>query len=222
MVPETGAHISYPLLSPGTQSTPWSSPANFAVGPTTDLYFPVPPHPGPLALVDDAQLPEASSAPVVVETVTLANWSLWLILFKTSIDFSSVLLNYQSRSLNLVPFAGYARGNAREMLDNFVVFVPLGLLLGINLKRTSFWRKLSFVFLFSVTAEVMQFVLAIGTSDITDVATNTLGGLFGLALYDVSKKYVENEKLDQCIIAAITALLLFFLFLRFLVFKVRY
>jgi glycopeptide antibiotics resistance protein len=145
----------------------------------------------------------------------------WLVLFKFSLDVPSVL-HYQMRSLNLIPFAGFSQGNSREMIDNFVVFVPLGLLLGVNLKRTTFWRKLAYVFFFSVMAEVIQFVLAIGTTDITDVITNTLGGLFGLMLYGVSDKFVDNKKLERFIVVTGTILLILLILLRFLVFKVRY
>ena len=44
----------------------------------------------------------------------------------------------------------------------------------------SFGRKLLAVVALSVTYEVLQYVLAIGASDITDVITNTLGGAAGL------------------------------------------
>ncbi len=146
---------------------------------------------------------------------------LWLILFKTSTDFSSVLLHFQSRSLNLIPFAGYTQG-AREMLDNLVVFIPLGLLLGINFKHSSLWRKLAFVFGLSLAAEVLQYVLAIGATDITDVIMNTAGGLFGLALYALNSKYVGHKNLDRSIAVVVTVLLAMFLYLRFFVFHVRY
>jgi glycopeptide antibiotics resistance protein len=147
---------------------------------------------------------------------------LWLVLFKFSSDPFSVLANYQSRSLNLVPFAGYSPGNVREMVDNFIVFVPFGLLLGINLKHAGFGRKLAYIFMFSAIAEIMQFVFAIGTTDITDVITNTLGGLFGLAAYGLASKYVDNKILDWFIVITLAVLLIVFTLLRFLVFKVRY
>lgn len=146
---------------------------------------------------------------------------LWLVLFKFSYDLSSVLLDHQSRSLNLIPFAGASRG-LREMIDNFVVFIPFGLLLGVNLKQTGFWRKLAFIFSFSIAVEMLQFVLAIGTTDITDVITNTLGGLLGLILYDFSKKYVDNEKLDRFIVVTGMILLILLILFRVLVIRVRY
>jgi glycopeptide antibiotics resistance protein len=129
---------------------------------------------------------------------------LWLVLFKLSFDIPAVL-GHGTRSLNLVSFAGYAGGRS-EMITNLVVFIPLGLLLSINFKRTSFRRKLAFVFLLSVASEVVQYILAIGITDITDVITNTLGGFIGLALYSLTGKHVDNEKLDRFIVVAGTVL----------------
>lgn len=146
---------------------------------------------------------------------------LWLVLLKTSLDIASVL-DYQMRNLNLIPFVGASQGNTREMVDNLIVFIPLGLLLGVNFKRANFWRKLAFIFFFSLAAEVIQFALAIGTTDITDVIMNTSGGLLGLLIYDLTSKYVDSEKLNRCIVVVITVLLVALLLLRLLVLRVRY
>jgi len=146
---------------------------------------------------------------------------LWLILFKLSVDFSGVL-GHPLRSLNLIPFADYSRANSREMIDNLLAFIPLGVLLGLNLKRTGFWRKLSYLGLLSLVAEATQFGLAIGVSDITDVILNTLGGAVGLLLYGLGRRYVHTEKLDRSIVAVVTALLVVCILLRALVFQVRY
>jgi hypothetical protein len=50
---------------------------------------------------------------------------LWLVLFKFSIDLS-VIVDYQTRSVNLIPFADVSRHNLRETIYNFVVFIPFG------------------------------------------------------------------------------------------------
>jgi glycopeptide antibiotics resistance protein len=147
---------------------------------------------------------------------------LWLVLFKFSFDFSSVLLEYQSRSLNLIPFLGIFEGNSREMIDNFVVFVPFGLLLGVNFKQVNMWRKLAIICAVSVAFEILQYVLAIGTTDITDVITNTLGGFIGLLLYDLGKKYIDDQKLNRFIVVTGAVLLILLLLFRFFVIRVRY
>lgn len=147
---------------------------------------------------------------------------LWLVLFKVSSDPLSVLTTYQSRSLNLLPFAGYGAGGWREMIENLVVFVPLGLLLSINFKRLGIWQKLAYMFVFSVTVEIMQFVFAIGTTDVTDVIMNTLGGLLGVAAYGLVRKRMDSQKLNLVIVITLGVLLVAFTLLRFMVFRVRY
>lgn len=143
---------------------------------------------------------------------------LWLVLFKFSADPLSVLENYQSRSVNLVPLAGILR----EMVDNFIAFVPFGLLLAINFKHIGIWQNLMYICMFSIAAEATQFVFAIGTTDVTDVITNTLGGLFGLATYGLVRRYIDNRKLDAFILIILTILFVLFILLRLFVFKVRY
>lgn len=169
----------------------------------------------------------------ILKSTNMKSWSkaalvvyllflLWLVLFKSSVDVFSVILNYQTRGLNLIPFTDASRGNLSEMVSNFVIFVPLGLLLSANFKRTNIWLRLVYILAFSVAVEVIQFVLAIGVTDITDVIMNSLGGLLGLMLYRFSSKHINDKKLDQFIIITGTILLILFMYLRFLVFKVRY
>jgi glycopeptide antibiotics resistance protein len=142
-----------------------------------------------------------SKALLAAYTATL----LWLILFKFSAHIATVL-HYDTRSLNVVPFSK-SSGSSGEMIDNVLVFIPFGLLLSVNFKRLGLWRKLLVVFVFSLTAEVVQYIFAIGASDITDIITNTLGGLIGLMFYDLAGRHVRKESLDRFIVTAGIALL---------------
>ena len=108
------------------------------------------------------------------------------------------------------------------MVDNLVVFIPFGLLLGVVFKQTSFLRKLAYIFIFSLATEILQFVFAIGRTDITDVIANTFGGLAGLALYCLGKRYVNNRILDGFIVAVGAILLVTLLLLRVFMLKVQY
>ena len=136
---------------------------------------------------------------------------LWLILFKFSVHIAGVL-HYDRRSLNLVPFSK-ASGSSGEMLDNVLVFIPFGLLLGVNCKRLDFWRKILIVVVFSITVETLQYLFAIGASDITDVITNTFGGLVGLVAYELGSRHFRQKSLDRFIVVTGTAFLALFLFL---------
>lgn len=139
---------------------------------------------------------------------------IWLVLFKFSFHISKVL-NYHHRSLNLIPFAAPSIVNGEinfsEMIFNCIFFIPFGLLLSVNFKKIRFLPKLTFILVFSLTAELIQFIFAIGATDITDVITNTVGGFLGLKLYDLSNKYISTKKLDRVIISV--GALLFVLFI---------
>jgi glycopeptide antibiotics resistance protein len=161
----------------------------------------------------------------LLSKITLAIYALfllWLVLFKFSSNPISVLSNYQTRSLNLIPFVGTTQANFYQIIYNFVFFIPFGLLLSVNFKRTDFWRKLAYICVFSIAIEITQYIFAIGATDITDVITNTVGGLIGLLLYEAVTKRIESETLDRFVIVIGTVLLIVFVLLRTLVFRVRY
>ena len=152
---------------------------------------------------------------LVVYLVILA----WLILFKFSVHIASVL-HYDKRSLNFVPFSA-SSGSSSESFDNVLVFIPFGLLLSVNFKQLNFWSKLLVVLGASIGAETIQYIFAIGATDITDVMTNTLGGLIGLIGYDLSSRHVKQEKLDKFIVIA-GSILLGLLVLLLVVVEVRH
>ena len=129
----------------------------------------------------------------------------WLILLKFSVHIDSVL-HYDKRSLNFVPFS-HSSGSSRQSIENVLVFIPLGLLLSVTFKRLNFLSKLLIVLGASISAETIQYIFAIGATDITDVMTNTLGGLIGLIGYDLSSKYIDQESLDKFVIVAGSILL---------------
>lgn len=145
---------------------------------------------------------------------------LWIVVFKFSFNLSS-LLDCPTRNLNLIPFSHSSRANLRETILNGVVFVPFGLLLGLNLKRAIFWQRLAVVFVFSLAVEIIQLIFAMGTADTTDVITNTLGGFVGLLLYHVGDKNADSEQLDRFIVVAGTTLLLLFVLVRVFVLRLN-
>jgi glycopeptide antibiotics resistance protein len=144
---------------------------------------------------------------------------LWLVLFKFSYDPFALIRDFQTRSLNLIPFA-YARNS--EMIANVVAFIPFGVMLGVNFKQVLFKYKIAIIFAFSLAAEIIQYALAIGAADITDLIMNTLGGFTGLAGYVLVSEQTNDRYLDRCILIAGTLILLTILYLRIFVFIVRY
>jgi glycopeptide antibiotics resistance protein len=138
---------------------------------------------------------------------------IWLVLFKLKFDISSVL-HYRHRSLNLIPFGASKMVNGKtdfgEIILNCAFFIPFGLLLNVNFKKVGFLPKLTIILVFSLTAELLQYIFAIGATDITDVISNTAGGFLGLKLYELSNGYVSPKKLDSVIISVGTVLFVIF------------
>lgn len=143
---------------------------------------------------------------------------LWMVLFKTSVDIPGVFAVH-IRALVLVPFV---HSHLSEVIENVLLFIPLGFLVAMNFAAVRFLHKLGAIFVLSFLVETIQYIFSIGVSDITDVMTNTLGGFLGLALYRLGYKYIPKKLLDQFIITIILFLLGVMLFLRFFVFRVKY
>lgn len=144
---------------------------------------------------------------------------LWLVLFKFSYDPIAVLRDFQTRSLNLIPFT---RAQRSEMISNLVAFIPFGVMLGVNLKHVLCRYKIIAIFAFSLAVEIIQYALAIGVADITDIIMNTLGGVIGLAVYVGLGKHTNDRTLDGGILVVGTLILLAILYLRIFVFMIRY
>lgn len=134
----------------------------------------------------------------------------WILLLKLGVRFSYM----HERSFNLIPFS---KAHIGEMVLNVLAFVPLGLYTAMLFVRWH-WSKISlFCCGFSVLIESIQFALAIGAFDITDIITNTIGGLIGLALFYAMEKAFGNrgkaQRLINVLATIATATLVLFLFL---------
>jgi len=81
---------------------------------------------------------------------------------------------------------GFCRRNAR---GNFVLFIPLGLLLPLVWRRLRFWTGIQIAIALSCGIELLQFLsMAWGsyrTADVNDVVLNVLGAGLGLGLWSL-------------------------------------
>lgn len=127
----------------------------------------------------------------------------WILLFKFSLSLDEINQQLQSghRSLNLIPFSQSVIINGQlqwsEIIQNLLIFLPFGGLLGIVAKKSSFIKKIGWIFFFSLGIEVCQYIFGLGATDITDVIINTAGGLCGLVLYTILSKIFNEQKLDR-------------------------
>ena len=122
----------------------------------------------------------------------------WIILFKMAVSFDTIDHGI------LIPFKGAMITNGRinfsEMIDNILVFCPFGIYIGVLYRRWNLSEKVLSFFSVSLIYEVLQYVLAIGRSDITDVIMNTVGGIVGLLIYSLLNKICRNERMTEIVV----------------------
>lgn len=118
----------------------------------------------------------------------------WIILFKLQFSISDL---DKVRSVNLIPFhydkeIG-AAFHLTEVLENVLIFLPMGIYLQLLLPKLKFHTKLTVITGISLLLEIAQYALAVGRSDLTDVLTNTAGGLLGLVVYSTIARLLGNR-----------------------------
>ncbi|GAA1824588.1 VanZ family protein [Agromyces salentinus] len=95
------------------------------------------------------------------------------------------------RHVKLVPFVRTAEDGASapaEVLANLLLFVPFGLYLGLLRPLAPWWRLAGVFAASSLLLEAAQYLLSIGSTDLTDVIVNTAGGLAGLGLSALARR----------------------------------
>lgn len=132
----------------------------------------------------------------------------WIILFKMQISLNSLP---EIRNINLIPFGQPVIVNGiidiDEMLGNLLAFVPFGIFTGMLLEKETFLVKTAPIFLTSLAFEVVQYIFAIGASDITDLLMNTTGGMIGTGLFAGLSKLFKTKTVQIfnsiCLAAAV-------------------
>lgn len=103
----------------------------------------------------------------------------WAVLWKFNVPYIG---DGTLRRISLVPFQG---NTMSEMRFNILVFMPFGLYISMLTPKRAFAARVCLALLCSALFEVLQYALAIGRSDITDLLLNTLGGVAGMAVFSL-------------------------------------
>ena len=111
------------------------------------------------------------------------------------------------RGINLIPFHYDQLSNTRfhqmEVLYNILVFVPAGFFFSAFGKRKIISGIIVSAML-SLCFEILQWIFALGASDITDLITNTVGGTFGTFMFFATGKLFKGHQVKiACMIGAI-------------------
>jgi glycopeptide antibiotics resistance protein len=93
------------------------------------------------------------------------------------------------RAVNLVPFATiihYLHGSGYDFFDNIIgnvmLFAPAGFFAAVFRGRIRLWAGMAAIVAFSALCEILQYVFALGSSDIDDVILYAIGGFAGMLL----------------------------------------
>lgn len=118
------------------------------------------------------------------------------------------------RQVKLVPFAagdGFGASAPFEVVANLVLFVPFGLYLGLIAASWPWWKVTGVAAVASFALEVAQYLLAVGSSDVTDVVANTAGGLAGIGVLALARRMLRDRTapvmVRVCSIGTVFALL---------------
>ncbi len=101
--------------------------------------------------------------------------------------------------IHLKPFDdlvhGYL-GAKKQIILNIIMTIPFGVLYSSLKRKDNIIKTVAATFLLSLTIELIQLIMTVfllhyRSCDVTDLITNTIGGLLGYILYKLLKKKVK-------------------------------
>lgn len=118
----------------------------------------------------------------------------WIIIFKLQLSPGNLP---HMRNINLIPFGESVIINGEmdlsEIIQNALAFIPFGLFIHVLWEQKSLLKQFIPIICTSLLFEVIQFSFAIGASDITDIISNSLGGVIGIIIaVAISKVTIKN------------------------------
>ncbi|MNO25281.1 VanZ like family protein [compost metagenome] len=101
------------------------------------------------------------------------------------------------RVINPIPFRGSFDENGvlllREIMYNIFLFIPFGIYIRMLKSEWTFMKKALTVSGLSLSFEVIQFIFAMGRTDVTDILNNTLGGIIGIGISAILFKIFKSR-----------------------------
>lgn len=85
-----------------------------------------------------------------------------------------------------------------EIILNYILFVPIGLMFAGALKNSNKYKlAVVFGFLFSLTIELLQLISTTGLFEFDDILGNTLGTLIGCTIYFLHRRFRTSRKVHH-------------------------
>lgn len=130
-----------------------------------------------------------------------------IVLFKrvTLTELIKFGIDPSKRVIYYMPFAGFTylfQGGynffsiCENYIGNLVLFIPLGIIINYYSKKANYKKSLLYGALLSISFEIIQYIFAIGTSDINDVIMNSCGALIGCFIYKMIIRK-NDDKIDS-------------------------
>lgn len=130
----------------------------------------------------------------------------WIILFKLQLSIHEM---DRVRSINLIPFyydneVGMGL-HLKEVLGNVAIFIPYGIYLCMLRNEPESRTKFLIILMTSFILEIFQYILSVGRTDITDIITNTCGGVAGIGIYWSATKILRSKKRADTVIVVLAS-----------------
>lgn len=158
-------------------------------------------------------------------TLTIVLFVLYMLVLTRIILFKLPFYSEKAdwiREINLIPLLGSFDDNGvislGEIIGNILVFIPLGIYICMLKSKWSFAKKALPIIGLTLAFEVIQFIFAIGRTDITDILGNTLGGIIGIGIYTLLFKIFKNRTIKVVNILALALTVCAVLLFAFLLF----
>lgn len=138
-----------------------------------------------------SRVPAATRAFLAVLFAVYVVLLAWAVLWKLDVPWVGV---DAQRVIKLVPFVRTAEAGASapfEVFANILFFVPFGIYLRLLVPSWPWWRAAGAIAAASLSLEIAQYVLAIGSTDVSDVIANTAGGLVGIVLLALARGLLQ-------------------------------
>ena len=158
--------------------------------------------------------------PLLCSILLYTFFLVYLFLLLSVLLFERINFNgeqYLVRSINIVPFHTIgtylseiihksSRIAFTNIFWNVLMFAPLGLYIPVIKGGKKTITYLYWIFLFSLTAEILQWIFGLGASDIDDIILNCLGGFLGLMAFKILLIIFKKENKVRIFTAIIAAL----------------
>lgn len=143
---------------------------------------------------------------------------IWLLLLKQNYTISTIKALYKPDYhgdfvLHFTKWEdGYFHLYVIDIIENILIFVPLGALLLISFKNIKWYYLLIIAILLPILIELTQYFSHIGVGDIKDIITNTSGSIIGYISALILYKHINKKAFTiiQIIINALTILIIIF------------